>query len=53
MAMATAALLGVVLPGAFRAMRKDPRIASGPIVLALTDFVTLMAYFNVAGWFLQ
>jgi magnesium transporter len=53
MAMATAALLGVALPGALRAMRRDPRIASGPIVLALTDFVTLIFYFSVAGWLLR
>ena len=52
MAMATAALLGVALPGALRAMRRDPRIAAGPIVLALTDFVALIFYFNVARWLL-
>jgi magnesium transporter len=53
MAMATAALFGVALPGALRAMRRDPRIASGPIVLALTDFVALIFYFNVARWLLE
>ncbi len=53
MAMGTAALLGVALPAALRALRRDPRIAAGPIVLALTDFVTLIFYFNVAGWFLR
>jgi magnesium transporter len=52
-AMMTAALLGVAQPGALRAMRRDPRIASGPIVLALTDFVTLLVYFGVAEWFLR
>ena len=48
-----AALLGVALPGALRAMRRDPRIASGPIVLALTDFLALVFYFNVARWLLE
>ena len=52
MAMVTAALLGVALPGALRAMRLDPRIAAGPIVLAFTDFVALIFYFNVARWLL-
>jgi magnesium transporter len=52
MAMTTAALLGVALPGALRAMHRDPRIAAGPIVLALTDFVALIFYFNVARWLL-
>jgi len=47
-AMAAAALLGVILPGTLRAMRRNPRIASGPIVLALTDVLTLLCYFNVA-----
>ena len=47
-AMTAAALLGVVLPGMLRAMRRNPRIASGPIVLALTDVLTLLCYFNVA-----
>jgi magnesium transporter len=49
----TAALLGVALPGAVRAMRRDPRIASGPIVLALTDFVALLLYFNIAAWLVR
>ena len=47
-AMAAAALIGVILPGTLRAMRRNPRIASGPIVLALTDVLTLVCYFNVA-----
>lgn len=47
--MVTAALLGVALPGALRALRRDPRIASGPIVLALADLATLLFYFNLAG----
>jgi magnesium transporter len=53
LAMSTAAVFGVALPGALRAMRRDPRIASGPIVLALTDFVALIFYFNVAAWLLR
>jgi magnesium transporter len=52
-AMATASLLGVVLPGTLRGVGRDPRIASGPIVLACTDFVTLLLYFNAARWFLS
>ncbi|HET7617286.1 MAG TPA: magnesium transporter [Vicinamibacterales bacterium] len=49
LSMVTAALLGVALPGALRALRRDPRIASGPIVLALADLATLLFYFNLAG----
>lgn len=48
LAMVVAALVGVVLPGTLRSLKRNPRIASGPIVLALTDVVTLLCYFNVA-----
>ncbi len=34
-AMITACLLGVLMPTALRAMKADPKIAAGPIVLAL------------------
>jgi hypothetical protein len=53
MTVTRAALLGVALPGALRALRRDPRIAAGPIVLALTDFLALIFYFNVARWLLE
>lgn len=45
----TACVLGVVLPAGVRALRGDPRIAAGPIVLAVADLATLLLYFNLAG----
>jgi magnesium transporter len=51
--MGAAALFGIVLPALLRLLRRDPRIASGPIVLALSDLVTLLCYFNVASLFLE
>jgi magnesium transporter len=48
-AMVTACLLGVLMPTALRALKADPKIAAGPIVLALTDMATLLFYFNLAG----
>jgi magnesium transporter len=48
----TAGLLGLLLPTALHAMRLDPRIAAGPIVLAVADLATLLFYFNLAGWLL-
>ncbi len=51
--MVTACLLGLVLPSAVRAARGDPRIASGPIVLAIADLATLLLYFTLAGWLLS
>ncbi|OGC95386.1 MAG: hypothetical protein A2W25_10430 [candidate division Zixibacteria bacterium RBG_16_53_22] len=52
LAMVTACILGVLIPGAVRAFRRDPGIASGPIVLALADIATLIFFFNLAGWLL-
>lgn len=46
----TAGLLGLLLPTALHAMRLDPKIAAGPIVLAVADLATLLFYFNLAGW---
>jgi magnesium transporter len=31
------------------AAKADPKIAAGPIVLALTDLATLLFYFTIAG----
>ncbi len=47
--MITACLLGVALPNALRALKADPNIAAGPIVLALTDVAALVFYFSVAA----
>ena len=49
LAMITACLLGVLMPTTLRALKADPKIAAGPIVLALTDLATLIFYFNLAG----
>jgi len=50
MAVLTAGLLGLLLPTALHAMRLDPKIAAGPIVLAVVDLAALLFYFNLAGW---
>jgi magnesium transporter len=47
--MVTACAFGVVLPTLLRLSRADPKIAAGPIVLAMTDLATLLFYFTVAG----
>ena len=51
-AVITAGLFGLLLPTALHALRQDPRIAAGPIVLAAADVATLLFYFNLAGWWL-
>lgn len=45
--MVTACLLGVALPTAVRATRLDPKLAAGPITLALTDVAALLFYFSI------
>jgi magnesium transporter len=49
LAMVTSCLLGVALPMGVRAFRGDPRIASGPVVLAAADIATLLLYFTLSA----
>jgi magnesium transporter len=53
LSIVTACLLGVLLPTTVRALRGDPRIAAGPIVLATADLATLLFYFNLSGLLLD
>ncbi len=50
--VAAAAVIGVAMPNLLRLFRRDPRVAAGPIALALSDIVTLLVYFNLARWLL-
>lgn len=43
-----AALLGQAVPAAVRTMRRDPKLAAGPIALAMTDIATLVCYLGLA-----
>jgi magnesium transporter len=45
-------LLGLFLPRLVHRWKLDPKIASGPAVLAMTDVLTLTAYLALAGWIL-
>lgn len=49
LAVITACGLGAILPMAVHIIRGDPKIASGPITLALADLATLLVYFSIAG----
>ena len=42
------AVLGAATPNLLRRFKLDPQVAAGPIVLAATDLITLLCYFNVA-----
>ncbi|MCE5279644.1 MAG: magnesium transporter [Planctomycetaceae bacterium] len=49
LSIVTACVLGVALPTIIRALKGNPRIAAGPVVLALADILTLLFYFSLAG----
>jgi magnesium transporter len=53
LSVTTAAVLGMAVPVALRAVQRDPRIASGPIVLAMTDIATLFYYLGLASLLLR
>jgi magnesium transporter len=50
--VASAAVLGAMVPSLLRRLRLDPQVAAGPLVLALTDVITLLCYFQLARWVL-
>jgi magnesium transporter len=52
LAISVACLIGLAVPSLFHRFKLDPRIAAGPIALALADVFTLLFYFNVARWLL-
>jgi magnesium transporter len=43
-----ACLLGLSIPSLLHALRLDPKIAAGPVMLAVTDVFTLLFYFSIA-----
>jgi magnesium transporter len=49
LSMIIACLLGVAIPGLLRALKADPGIAAGPVVLASADVVTLLFYFGLGA----
>jgi magnesium transporter len=46
------AVIGFVLPYLLRLTRRDPKFASGPIALAISDMATLWLYFSMGRWLL-
>ncbi|MEI8093357.1 MAG: magnesium transporter [Spirochaetales bacterium] len=49
----SACLIGLVLPWVLKALHVEPKIAAGPLVLALTDISTILVYFSLATVFLS
>jgi len=48
----TASLTGLGIPTLLHALKLDPKIAAGPVTLALADVLTLLFYFSLAKAFL-
>ncbi|MBI5646108.1 MAG: magnesium transporter [Ignavibacteriae bacterium] len=51
-ALTAACFFGLTIPTVLHAMRLDPKIAAGPLTLALADVCTIVAYFAVASMIL-
>ena len=48
--LVTACLFGFSVPSLLHSLKLDPKIAAGPVTLAVTDFCALAFYFSLA-WF--
>ena len=48
-----ACLVGLSVPSALHALRLDPKIAAGPLTLALSDLSTLLFYLSIASLLLE
>jgi len=49
LSLCSACLMGLSVPTLLHALRLDPKIAAGPVTLALTDVLTLLFYFTLAA----
>lgn len=48
LSLCMACFLGLTVPTILHALRLDPKVAAGPLTLAITDICTLLFYFGVA-----
>jgi magnesium transporter len=49
LSVVTACLFGLSIPSLLHSLKLDPKIAAGPVTLAITDFVALAFYFGIAS----
>lgn len=52
LSMISACLLGILIPALVHRFRADPKVSSGPLVLAVSDIVSIVFYFSLASWFI-
>jgi magnesium transporter len=48
LSLGAAGLFGLTVPTVLHALRLDPKIAAGPVTLALADIATVLIYFSLA-----
>jgi magnesium transporter len=53
LSLITASLFGLSIPSLLHWLKLDPKIAAGPVTLALTDFCALLFYFTIAWLILR
>ncbi len=49
LAICAASVFGLSVPALLHALKLDPKIAAGPVTLAVTDICTLLLYFSLAA----
>jgi magnesium transporter len=52
LAVTTAAMFGLLVPAILGDVRREAKVAAGPIALALADVSTLVYFFGLAAWWL-
>ena len=50
LSMVVACLIGLTVPTVLHRFKLDPKIAAGPVSLAIADVCTLLIYMNVASF---
>jgi magnesium transporter len=53
LSLGTAGFFGLTVPTLLHALRLDPKIAAGPVTLALADIATVLIYFSMATLLLR
>jgi len=48
LSLCSACLLGLTVPSLLHALKLDPKIAAGPVTLALADICSILFYFTLA-----
>jgi magnesium transporter len=53
LSVCTATILGLLIPALFWGIQRDAKVASGPIVLAISDVLTLFYFLGLSWWMVR